>query len=127
MNFSMTSQFIKPLFANLLSDGGPIFMYPLLLMLIICIVLLIKAFTKGDESGKLQKLVSSISLFALVWGFLGHLLGLISAMDAISVATSVSHGVLAVGIKVGLLSPTFGMIVFLIARLGIIGLILKKK
>ncbi len=40
------------LFFNLLNDGGPTFMYPTLLMLIICIVLLIKAFLKGDESGK---------------------------------------------------------------------------
>jgi hypothetical protein len=118
---------MKPLFANLLYEGGPIFMYPLLILLIICVALIIKAFVKGDPDDRTRKLVGSISLFALVWGFLGHLIGLIGAMDAISIANDISNGVLAAGLKIGLLSPTFGMVVFLIARAGMIGLQLKKK
>lgn len=118
---------MKPLFANLLSEGGPTFMYPLLILLIICVALIIKAFVKGDPDSHTRKLVGSISLFALVWGFLGHLIGLIGAMDAISVASDISNGVMAAGLKVALLSPTFGMVVFLIARAGMIGLQLKKK
>lgn len=118
---------MTPLFSNLLSDGGPIFMYPLLILLFICIGLIIKAFIKGDPENETRKLVSSISLFALVWGFLGHLIGLIGALDAISITTDISNGILAAGLKISLLSPTFGMVVFLIARVGIIGLQLKKK
>ncbi|MFY0603153.1 MAG: MotA/TolQ/ExbB proton channel family protein [Flavobacteriaceae bacterium] len=118
---------MKPLFSNLLSDGGPLFMYPLVILLIICIALLIKAFIKGDPDSSTRKLVGSISLFALVWGFLGHLIGLIGALDAISIASDISNGVLAAGLKIALLSPTFGMVVFLIARAGMIGLQLKKK
>ncbi|TYQ00451.1 hypothetical protein C7447_1011067 [Tenacibaculum adriaticum] len=60
-------------------------------------------------------------------GFLGHMIGMITALDTLSVNSDIAYDVLAGGIKVGLLSPVFGMIVFLIARLGIIGLILKKK
>jgi len=127
MNFSMTTQFIKPLFASLLSDGGPTFMYPTLILLIICIALITKGLLKGDANNKLQKLISSISLFALVWGFLGHFIGMIGGMDAISSANDISSGVLAAGIKISLLSPSFGIVVFLIARLGIIALILKEK
>ncbi len=127
MILSMTNQLIKPLFTNLLYDGGPIFMYPTLVMLIICILLIAKGLIKGDSNSKIQKLLNSISLFALVWGFLGHLIGMIGGMDAISMANDISTGVLATGIKISLLSPSFGMVVFLIARLGIIGLILKKK
>lgn len=127
MNFSMTTQFIKPLFASLLSDGGPTFMYPTLILLIICIALITKGLLKGDADNKLQKLISSISLFALVWGFLGHFIGMIGGMDAISSANDISSGVLAAGIKISLLSPSFGIVVFLIARLGIIALILKEK
>jgi hypothetical protein len=118
---------MKPLFSNLLSEGGPLFMYLLLILLIACVALVIKAFVKGDPEGKTRKLVGSISLFALVWGFLGHLIGLIGAMDAISTANDISNGVLAAGLKVALLSPTFGMVVFLIARAGMIGLQLKKN
>ena len=103
MNFSMTTQFIKPLFASLLSDGGPTFMYPTLILLIICIALIIKGLLKGDADNKLQKLISSISLFALVWGFLGHFIGMIGGMDAISSANDISSGVLAAGIKISLL------------------------
>ncbi len=118
---------MKFLFFNLLNDGGTTFMYPLLLMLLICLALIVKAFLKGDSDGKTQKLISSISLFALVWGTLGHLIGMVAALDTLSLNSDIAYEVLAGGIKVGLLSPIFGMVVFLIARLGIIGLILKKK
>ena len=118
---------MKFLFFNLLNDGGPIFMYPTLFMLILCIILFVKAFLKGDESGKALNLLKHISLFALVWGCLGLFIGLIEAFDAISVATHVSSAVFADGLKIGLLSPTFGMVTFLIVRLGIIGLTMKKK
>lgn len=127
----MIIQFMKPLFFGQLSDrlnqGGPVFTYPLVLMLFICIGLVAYAFLKGDETNKFQNLVSSISLFALVWGFLGNLIGLITAFDHISGNGAVSFEILAGGLKVGLLSPVFGMVVFLIARLGIIALIFKKN
>ncbi len=124
MNLSFT---MKPLFFNLLNEGGPLFMYCLLFMLIICIALIAVAFVKGDSDGKKQKLVASISLFALVWGFLGQIIGLIGAFDAIESFGNIAPSIIAGGIKVASLSPAFGMVVFLIARLGIIALILKKK
>lgn len=127
----MISTFMKPLFFNVffdrLNEGGPFFMYPLFVILLFCIGLSIYAFLKGDPTDKKRKLLSSVSLFALVWGFLGHLIGMIGAMDSVSVAKGVSTSVLATGLKIGLLSPVFGMVVFLIARIGIIALILKKK
>ena len=127
MTYFLTTLLVKPLFSNLLSDGGPFFMYPTLLLLITCIILTFFGLVKGDENNKLQKLINSIGLFALVWGFLGHFIGMISGMDAIAATNDVSTGVLASGIKISLLSPSFGMVVFLIARLGIIALLLKKK
>lgn len=123
----MIIQSVKPMFFNLLNDGGPLYMYTTLALLIICVVLIIKGLLKGDSNGKIQKLVASISLFALAWGFFGHLVGLISAMDAISAANDIATPVLAGGMKIGLLSPLFGIFVFLVARLGIIALIIKKK
>ena len=127
----MITQFIKPLFFgqffDRLNEGGPFFTYPLVLMFIACLGLTIYAFIRGDTTGKYQKLISSISLFALVWGFLGNLIGLIVAFDQISSKGAVSYEVLAGGLKVGLLSPVFGILVFLFARIGIIALIVKKK
>lgn len=114
-------------FFDRLNEGGPFFMYPLFIMMLLCIGLSILAFLKGDATEKLQKMVHHIGLFALVWGFLGQMIGLIVAFDSISSVGSVSPGVLAGGLKVALLCPTYGMFIFLIARLGIISLTLKKK
>ncbi|CAL2102692.1 MotA_ExbB domain-containing protein [Tenacibaculum sp. 190130A14a] len=113
-------------FFDRLNEGGPVFMYPLFFMMLACIGLIAFSFLRGDEKGVLKKTVHHISLFAIVWGFLGQMIGLIGAFDAISVATGITPQVLAGGLKVALLCPTFGMVVFLIARLGIIGLTLKK-
>jgi len=118
---------MKLLFLNLLNEGGATFTYPTFLMLVICIVLIAKALIKGDAEGKTQKLISHISLFALVWGFLGQMIGLIGAFDSIQAVGNVAPSVLAGGLKVALLSPVFGMITFLIARVGIIILTLSKK
>lgn len=118
---------MKLLFLNLLNDGGASFSYPTFAMLLICIALIVKALIKGDAEGKTRKLISHISLFALVWGFLGQMIGLIGAFDSIQIVGNVSPAVLAAGLKIALLSPVFGMIVFLIGRLGIIVLTWVQK
>jgi len=118
---------MRPLIINLLNDGGPIFTYPTFLLLIITIILLVKVFMKGDADGNNKKLIIHIGLFALVWGFLGQLIGLIGAFDAIEAAGDIAPSILAAGLKIALLSPTFGMVVFLVGRLGIIILTALKK
>lgn len=110
-----------------LNEGGPTFMYPLLLILILVIILIIQSFLKKENSKKTIKLISSIALFALVWGFLGQLIGMIGGFDSIQMANEISPGVLAGGLKVSLLPPVFGMVVFLIGRLGIIVLTWMQK
>ncbi|MEO9572153.1 MAG: hypothetical protein ABJH82_00715 [Polaribacter sp.] len=114
-------------FTQRMAEGGPLFMYTILICLLACLSLITYSFIKGDVDGKKQKLISHVSLFALIFGFLGFMIGMIQALDVISVDTSISSGILAKGLKIGLLSPTFGIITFLIARLGMIGLTLKKK
>ena len=115
------------LFTNLLNEGGPMYMYPNLLILIVCLILLFLAFRKSDKSEKFIELVKHLSLFSMVWGFLGSFMGLVLSMDAIAMANDIQPGVLAGGLKVALLAPSFGMLVFLISRLGIIAYTLKKK
>lgn len=119
---------MKFLFSNLLNEGGSMFMYPILLMLLICVLLLLKLFLKKDSGGKTMSLLKHISLFALVYGFLGLFFGLIGAFDNISsMQGDIATPVLAAGLKIGLLAPSFGMLVFLIARLGVLILMLKEK
>ena len=89
--------------------------------------LTVKAFLSKESNEKTIHLIKHVSLFALVWGFLGLFIGLIGAFDAMSSVNDISTGVLAAGLKIGLLSPSFGIVVFLIARLGIIALTLTKK
>ncbi|TCP23711.1 MotA/TolQ/ExbB proton channel family protein [Tenacibaculum skagerrakense] len=113
---------------RIMNEGGPTFMYPIFLMLLTCIGIGVIALKKGDESGKLKELLSHVSLFALVWGFLGMMLGLINAFDAMTdTSKNIATPMLAGGLKIGLLSPSFGMFVFLVGRLFIIGLAVKKK
>ncbi|WP_298368199.1 MotA/TolQ/ExbB proton channel family protein [uncultured Lutibacter sp.] len=124
-------QTFKPLIGNpflaRLDEGGPLFMYTTLFILIVIIALLIRGFVKPTTRDKTVTVVSSISLFVLVWGFLGQMIGLITAFDAIQAMGDVSPSILAGGLKVAILSPLFGMIVFLIARIGIIILNILKK
>lgn len=115
------------MFLSLLNDGGPVFMYPLLIILILVLILIVKGFLKKETSAKTIKLISSITLFALVWGFLGHIVGMIGAFDAIEAVGEISTGVMAAGIKISLIVPVFGSFIFLIGRLGIIILIWMQK
>jgi len=95
-------------------------MYPLLLLLILILILIVKGFLKRGKLEKTTSLISSVALFAIVWGFLGQIIGLISAFDAIEAAGDISPAILAGGLKISALSPAFGMFVFLVGRLGII-------
>jgi hypothetical protein len=110
---------------HLLSDGGYQFMIPLLILLITILILIVRGIKNNTE--KSLKLIKSVSLFALVFGFLGFTLGLISALDKISQAKDIAPQVLAGGFKLGILPPTFGMFIFLVGRAGIILLIGLNK
>lgn len=112
---------------NLLQEGGPLFMYTLLLLLFISIGLFAQGILKKEKVEKTISLLSSISLFALVFGFLGQVLGLIAAFDAIESIGNVAPNIIASGLKVSFLSTGFGALVFLVGRLGIIILTFLKK
>lgn len=111
-----------------LQEGGPYFMYPALIILIVIIILIVKGFLnlKKDDHQTIS-LISSIGLFALIWGIFGQLLGLFQAFDYIQVSGEVPATVLAGGLKVSMISTIFGVIIFLISRLGIITLTWIKK
>ncbi|MCK9290642.1 MAG: MotA/TolQ/ExbB proton channel family protein [Bacteroidales bacterium] len=71
-------------------------------------------------TGRLESGVSWISLFialAPMLGFLGTVVGMIMAFDDIAAAGDISPQVVAVGIKVALLTTVFGLIVAIILQI----------
>jgi biopolymer transport protein ExbB len=73
----------------------------------------------GVQMGMLEKGVSWISLFialAPMLGFMGTVIGMIDAFDAIAAANNISPAIVATGIKVALLTTVFGLIVAIILQ-----------
>ncbi len=73
----------------------------------------------GVMMGQLERGVSWISLFialAPMLGFMGTVIGMISAFDAIEAAGDISPSLVAGGIKVALLTTVFGLIVAMILQ-----------
>ncbi len=71
------------------------------------------------QMGLLERGVSWISLFialAPMLGFMGTVIGMISAFDAIEAAGDISPSLVAGGIKVALLTTVFGLIVAMILQ-----------
>ncbi|GAB5401195.1 MAG: hypothetical protein Aureis2KO_27800 [Aureisphaera sp.] len=110
-----------------ISEGGPVFMIPLVLIILFTIGLLIYTLALKKNKTKMSQLIGHISLFAMIWGFLGSSIGLISAFDAIDASGSVAQPVIASGLKVALLTTVFGLLAFLIGRLSMIVLHVKSE
>ncbi len=70
---------------------------------------------KEEKKSKDLDLIKSIGLFALVTGVFGQLIGLFSAFKYIQEAGSVSHAMLAGGLKVSLITTMYGTLIFLIS------------
>lgn len=72
------------------------------------------------QMGLLEKGLSWISLFialAPMLGFMGTVIGMIDAFDAIEVAGDISPSLVAKGIKIALLTTVFGLIVAIILQI----------
>jgi biopolymer transport protein ExbB len=74
----------------------------------------------GVQAGLLEKGLSWIALFialAPMLGFMGTVIGMISAFDAIEVAGDISPSLVAGGIKVALITTVTGLIVAIILQI----------
>jgi len=74
----------------------------------------------GVQMGLLEKGLSWISLFialAPMLGFMGTVIGMIDAFDAIAAQNNISPAIVADGIKVALLTTVFGLIVAIILQI----------
>ena len=105
-------------------EGGPLFMTFILICFLLALFFIVNAFVnlKKDvaKSIKMTILASESSLLGLVFGFLGSIIGLITAFDAIESMDSISSNILAAGLKVSFLTTLFGTVTFIITRIAII-------
>ncbi|WP_075352203.1 MotA/TolQ/ExbB proton channel family protein [Algoriphagus marinus] len=109
-------------FLNVITDrfqeSGFLGMTLVFLCLLLAIFFTVKAFSKLNADTptflKYKKLVNQIVLLGLVISFLNSLLGLIQAFDALEATGGADPAIVAGGLKVTLLSPLFGLLVFVL-------------
>ncbi|MDF1570406.1 MAG: MotA/TolQ/ExbB proton channel family protein [Bacteroidales bacterium] len=105
--------------------GGPLFMGILTGLLFIILVIAVfylviivrKDYKNLEEARKRLRYIKSIGLFALVTGILGQMIGLFMAFTAIEQAMDVSPAIMAGGLKVSMIAPMYGMVIFLVSYL----------
>ena len=110
--------------ANIFMDGGPLFMTLILICLLASLFFLARGFMKVNTSlevsNKMLKLASDASLLGLVMGFLASIIGLITAFDSVEAMGDPDPSIFAGGLKISLLTASFGLFTFVVARVGII-------
>ena len=110
-----------------LNEGGPIFMYPLLILFIIILILIVKGILKNTERQKLISTISTLGLFSMVLGFFAQIIGFIGAFEAIAMAGDISPQVMATGLIISYIAPVFGILIFFTSQIGKLILIWTKN
>lgn len=123
LSFPLFFSVLNP-FVDRFNEGGPLFMSLILICLLMSLGFLVKGFIdfKKNEliSKKMIKMTVDSSLLGLVLGFLGSVIGLITAFDSVEAMGNPDPAVFAGGLKVSLLTATFGLFTFVISRIGIL-------
>jgi len=126
MNELVISKFlVAPVqFLDRFNEGGPFFMSLILICLLLSVYFLVRGFLSFRKnpslSRKMLRLAEDSSLLGLVIGFLGSIIGLITAFDSLEAMGNVDPSVFAGGLKMSLLTATFGLFTFVIVRLDIL-------
>lgn len=110
-----------------MNEGGPLFMYPILIVILVILTLLVISLMGKRAKRATSEIIGHLSLFAMMWGFLGSTLGLITAFDAIEGSGNISQPMMAGGLKVALLCTLFGLFTFVIGRLSMLVLTIKAQ
>ncbi len=106
------------------SEGGMFFMILITVCLLLSFLFLTLGFINIKKepkvSMKMLKITSDISLLGLVIGFLGSIIGLITAFDTIESINNIPSASFSKGLKVSFLTTLLGSITFIFPRIGII-------
>lgn len=123
LSLSTKSLMVSNPFIDRFNEGGPLFMSLILICLLLSLFFLVRGFvalkTNGELSRKMIQLTTDSSLLGLTLGFLGSIIGLITAFDSVEAMGDPDPSIFAGGLKVSLLTATFGLFTFVIARFGI--------
>lgn len=110
-------------FTDRLNEGGPA-MYIILLAFLLSLFFIVMAFVKRGKNNSTSKkyigLVAESGLFALVIGCLASVMGIIQLFDMVEAIGNVNPSLFSGGLKLSLLTITFGLFAFAVARLGIL-------
>lgn len=113
-------------FVDRFNEGGPLFMSLILISFLLSLFFLVRGALNLHKdmlvSKKMLKLAVDCSLLGLVLGFLGSVIGLITAFDVVEAMGDPDPSIFAGGLKVSLLTATFGLFTFVISRIGIVAL-----
>jgi hypothetical protein len=109
---------------GIFAEGGTLMMSLILICLILSLIFITKGFLSVNKdslaSKKMLKMAAESSLLGLVLGFFASILGLISAFDTVESMGNPDPSMFAAGLKVSLITATFGLLSFIIARVGIL-------
>jgi hypothetical protein len=100
--------------------GGILFMSILSIAFITMIALNVIGFMRkgnAEISMKFAKVAKEVGVFALAWGVLGQVIGLLGAFQAIEAMGEVSQAILAGGLRVSSYTTIYGLIIFIISRI----------
>lgn len=99
-------------------EGGVTGMTLILICLLLAVFFAFKAFANlnGEAATflKYKKLINQVVLLGLVISIVNSLMGLIQGFDALEATGGADPAILAGGLKITLLSPLFGLTVFII-------------
>ena len=111
------------LFIRLLKEGGT-GMYFILIAFLLSLIFIVIAFVKRnkdqDVSKKMISLANESSIIALVLGCLFSMLGIIYLFDMVEALGDVAPYIYSAGLKVSMLTITFGLFSISVARIGIL-------
>ena len=107
--------------------GGPNFMFPLALLLLINLGLIgfvsIRTIQKKKYDSAILELIRQVGGLALAWGVFSTVIGLFFAFGALEeMKDTIPFEVIMGGLKVALITALYGMIIFIISLAAFIGL-----
>ena len=116
---------------DLLIAGGLLFTVPLTILAIIvaatAIAGAVAVLRRGEDASFWTRMLFHLGLFSFILGVLGQGIGLYQAMTVIEAMGGVSPALLMGGLKVSMIAPMFGLIIFVAAMLCRLGLDLASR
>lgn len=118
---------------DLFYEGGPLFMSIITIwgigMLVFSVQKIIHFFVQQKFTQNGLGLILLFGSLAIVTGFLGQAIGMLAAFDAIEAAGDISPALIAGGLKVSMITPLYGTVIFIFSLIvwGVLREILVRK